>query len=1055
MIRNVFQLTGIILLAVAACADPSTDTLREEPRVEAAEDGNMGEPRRPGTFSSTVATVCEPGANGGWHHCSAACPCAASEGDCDSNDECAPGLSCVKNIGATYGWDPDVDVCEDTCHPSANGGFHYCNASCPCAAGEGDCDSNSECMPGLTCVKNVGPRYGWDSDVDVCEGQCDDAGDTCLPGCPCAPAGTSLFLQVLALDGQPIPSAAVSMGDVPQPTDGVGRILLEDLAPGRVVARVEAHGFASASVAVDLPADAHAGAEVRLRPLGAPIPFQAEAGAVIERPAARVTIPPGALVDHLGQPVTGTVEATVVPLDPAQATLDSLPGPLQGRAAGTGATVELESLVMVEVSVWQNGLPVQLAPGARATLELPLPDAVSGQYQIGESIPAWWLDLDAGVWREEGAGTIQPSASDPGQLLWVVEVGHFTWWNSDRPWTDKHCFTVTVQDASGNPVPDVRVSAAGVSYISVSTSSYTGGSGQACVEIMRDGTADILVGSPATPLATQRVTGAGPAADCAGSGGACTPMTVTLPFSRVICTPGASAPCPYGGPPGTEGVGMCQAGRNQCNADGTAWSGCVGEVQPQAETCTNPFDEDCDGEVDDGLDCSGCSIGQRIDCYSGPPATLGVGICRAGAQTCSFTRVFGPCVGEVVPQVERCATPGDDDCDGTAMFSVWEGDFYAADAAQLEQLRGCSGVRGALDLEIWAEHAASLSALDSIQFIDGSLFIYVLEAPMTPAVFPSLVTVGGDLNLENNRTPGVFDAFPSLVSVGGTLYLYDIEAEVVTGLPRLRTVGGQMMLDSIRAPSVDVLAPNLETIGGWLGFLHVHVSSMSGFPALQSARGIFLWETTAESIQAFDTLPSIDIIEIDRCEIGQLQGLDSLVSVGGIAIGRSIVWLEGAFPALRSMRGSFQADRSSLHVVESFQALESIGGGLRIEGDDGSGELVDSFDLLSSVSGNVEIQGSSLSRVRGFRSLVQVDQLVLDDNAGLTSLEGFDRLAEAEGGIRITNNPALDACYAENLEALVRSNGYAGSFEAHDNGSDGGACAALPGAAGAEPLSRR
>jgi hypothetical protein len=39
----------------------------------------------------------------------------------------------------------------------------YCSTpNCgPCAAGEGDCDSTSECQAGLTCVSDVGANYGW------------------------------------------------------------------------------------------------------------------------------------------------------------------------------------------------------------------------------------------------------------------------------------------------------------------------------------------------------------------------------------------------------------------------------------------------------------------------------------------------------------------------------------------------------------------------------------------------------------------------------------------------------------------------------------------------------------------------------------------------------------------------------------------------------------------------------------------------------------------------------------------------------------------------------
>ncbi len=55
------------------------------------------------------------------------------------------------------------------CHVGANGGASFCTNSCQCDAGEGDCDSDAQCNPGLTCVNNVGPNYGFASWVDVCE----------------------------------------------------------------------------------------------------------------------------------------------------------------------------------------------------------------------------------------------------------------------------------------------------------------------------------------------------------------------------------------------------------------------------------------------------------------------------------------------------------------------------------------------------------------------------------------------------------------------------------------------------------------------------------------------------------------------------------------------------------------------------------------------------------------------------------------------------------------------------------------------------------------------
>lgn len=63
---------------------------------------------------------------------------------------------------------------------------------------------------------------------------------------------------------------------------------------------------------------------------------------------------------------------------------------------------------------------------------------------------------------------------------------------------------------------------------------------------------------------------------------------------------------------------------------------------------------------------STCTPGSTKSCYSGPATTEGVGLCKAGTQTCKANgEGYGPCEGEVLPAVEElCATPGDDDCDG-------------------------------------------------------------------------------------------------------------------------------------------------------------------------------------------------------------------------------------------------------------------------------------------------------------------------------------------------------------------------------------------------------
>jgi hypothetical protein len=128
-----------------------------------------------------------------------------------------------------------------------------------------------------------------------------------------------------------------------------------------------------------------------------------------------------------------------------------------------------------------------------------------------------------------------------------------------------------------------------------------------------------------------------------------------------VCSPGATVSC-YGGPHGTAGVGTCQSGTQTCNADGTAFGPCVGEVTPASETCGDGLDRDCDGIVDDA--CL-CTPGSTAPCYTGPFGTEGVGTCLAGSQTCNAAGTgYGECVGEVTPAVEACGDGLDNNCDG-------------------------------------------------------------------------------------------------------------------------------------------------------------------------------------------------------------------------------------------------------------------------------------------------------------------------------------------------------------------------------------------------------
>jgi hypothetical protein len=147
---------------------------------------------------------CPPEPRGHDDHCSAICPCAVGDGDCDTDEQCELGARCGVDNGAGYGLLPDREVCEladcsdITVMPGETG---YCVAGCPCNVGEGDCQHDGDCQPGLACLPGFGVRYGYSQQASVCLGShCDnemkDADETGVDcgGAECAPCGCASAL---------------------------------------------------------------------------------------------------------------------------------------------------------------------------------------------------------------------------------------------------------------------------------------------------------------------------------------------------------------------------------------------------------------------------------------------------------------------------------------------------------------------------------------------------------------------------------------------------------------------------------------------------------------------------------------------------------------------------------------------------------------------------------------------------------------------------------------------------------------------------------------------
>jgi alpha-tubulin suppressor-like RCC1 family protein len=167
-----------------ACSDVESDPLTDERLGEAQE--SLAKPA---------------GINGQEDYCdSPANRCVIGEGDCDTHAQCfvtGTPMRCGANNGAKWGFPSAYDVCipsrcangvQDGAETSVDcgadcgaqgpcaavpactgsvGGDNYCS-TCACSAGQGDCDTNTECAAGLVCGANNGSKFGFPGGTDAC-----------------------------------------------------------------------------------------------------------------------------------------------------------------------------------------------------------------------------------------------------------------------------------------------------------------------------------------------------------------------------------------------------------------------------------------------------------------------------------------------------------------------------------------------------------------------------------------------------------------------------------------------------------------------------------------------------------------------------------------------------------------------------------------------------------------------------------------------------------------------------------------------------------------------
>lgn len=277
---------------------------------------------------------------------------------------------------------------------------------------------------------------------------------------PASPVGGTVMGQVVSLaNSAPVSGATVKTDTGTATTTADGKFTVPAPVGDRILLHVEMNGFAEAFPVVRVVSGQTSNLGVKLVPAGVTETVSVAAGDTVSVPnsPARVTIPAAGLVPQTGGTPAGAVTVSLTPINPSLDT-NLMPGGFNGISAGGGMAQPIESFGALLVDIRDSaGARYTLAGGKTATIRIPLG---TNSTNPPATVPLWFFDEIAGVWKEEGTATLQGAAPEQ---YYEGTVAHFSYWNADLV-LESISVTGCVRDANGHPVAVTVVQTEGIDY---------------------------------------------------------------------------------------------------------------------------------------------------------------------------------------------------------------------------------------------------------------------------------------------------------------------------------------------------------------------------------------------------------------------------------------------------------------------------------------------------------------------------------------------------------------------------------------------------------------